>query len=208
MKKTASSLWYYIVEMILLFVLLPVLYYFDLIPFHKVIPLIGLVIYCAVVLIIHKPVNPNRFSIRGNWIGILIRFVVVSVIILVFIKLAIKGPLWSDLNANRKLLYMMIMYPFLSAFSQELIFREFFFYRYTFLFKKGWVLIVVNVVLFSFAHLYFASWIVLMFTLIGGAIFALTYVRTRSLLVVTIEHSLYGLLVLASSLGMYFYKAF
>lgn len=208
MRKLTSSPKYYIPEMILLFLVLPLLYYFDLFPFPKIIPLIALVAYCMAILIIHKPANPNRFSVRANWPAILIRFLVIGIVILVFIKLVIKGPLWSDLHTNRKLLYAIILYPFFSAFSQELIFREFFFYRYSALFRKNWLLILVNVLLFSFAHLYFASWIVIIFTLIGGAIFALTYVRTRSLLVVTIEHSLYGLLVLVSALGAYFYKAF
>lgn len=103
---------------------------------------------------------------------------------------------------------MVILYPFLSAFPQELIFRKFFFYRYGSIFRNRTVLLVVNILLFSFAHIYFSSWIVIIFTLIGGAIFAMTYLRTRSLLAVTVEHTLYGLLMLTSGLADYFYRAF
>ena len=67
---------------------------------------------------------------------------------------------------------------------------------------------MVNIFLFSFAHIYFANWTILLFTLIGGAIFAHTYLRTRSLLVVTIEHTMYGVLILSSGLSNQFYKAF
>ncbi len=66
----------------------------------------------------------------------------------------------------------------------------------------------MNVILFAFAHIYFANWTILIFTLIGGTIFALTYLKTKSLLVVTIEHTLFGMLVLSSGLSEQFYKAF
>jgi membrane protease YdiL (CAAX protease family) len=103
---------------------------------------------------------------------------------------------------------MVLLYPFLSAFPQELIFREFFFYRYRNLFRKPQILIAVNIIVFAFAHVYFMNWIVIVFTLVGGALFALTYHQTRSLLVVTLEHSIYGLVILSSGLWEYFYKAF
>jgi hypothetical protein len=60
----------------------------------------------------------------------------------------------------------------------------------------------------SFAHLYFLGGVVIVFTLIGGLIFSLTYLKTQSLLVITIEHTMYGSVILASALGEQFYKAF
>ena len=69
-------------------------------------------------------------------------------------------------------------------------------------------MLVANILLFSFAHIYFASSIVTTFTLVAGAIFAITYRRTQSLLVVSIQHSLYGLMILSSGLAQHFYKAF
>jgi len=103
---------------------------------------------------------------------------------------------------------MILLYPFLSAFPQEIIFREFFFYRYATLFRNPRVMLMLNVLLFSFAHIYFGNWIVIGFTMIGGMIFALTFFKTRSVMVVTIEHSLYGLIILSSGLSPLFYKAF
>jgi membrane protease YdiL (CAAX protease family) len=198
---------YILTELILLFVILPLLYFFNVIPFHKVIPLVGLFFYCVVILIITKRIGKDKFTLKANWKLILIRFTIIIGITLVFIWF-FTDSLWADLTTNRKLLVAIIIYPVLSAFPQELIFREFFFYRYAGIFKRPSILLTVNVVLFSFAHLYFVSWIVLLFTLAGGLIFALTYLKTRSLLVVTIEHTLYGSIVLASGLGEQFYKAF
>jgi membrane protease YdiL (CAAX protease family) len=110
--------------------------------------------------------------------------------------------------ANKQLLFMTLIYPFASAFPQELIFREFFFQRYGLLFKNEKYIIVINIVLFAFAHIYFANWTIILFTLAGGLIFVTTYLKTRSLLVVTIEHTLFGIFILSSGLSDQFYKAF
>lgn len=198
---------YVLTELILLFFILPLLYFFDLIPFHKVIPLIGLFFYCLGVLIITRRIGKDKFTLKADWKFILMRFVIIIGVTLGFIWF-FADSLWTDLTTNRKLLTAIIIYPVLSAFPQELIFREFFFYRYTGLFKRPAILLIANVILFSFAHLYFMSWIVLLFTLAGGLIFSLTYLKTKSLLVVTIEHTLYGSVILASGLGEQFYRAF
>jgi uncharacterized protein len=197
-----------LLELILLFVVFPILYFFDLIPFHKLVPLVVLFIYCVVILVRHRHANPDRFKAKANWKLILLRFIGVSILILVWIKVFSHNPLFADFNGNKKLLLMTIIYPFSSAFPQELIFREFFFYRYKPIFQNEIVLIGMNVILFAFAHIYFANWTILIFTLIGGTIFALTYLKTKSLFVVTIEHALFGILILSSGLSEQFYKAF
>jgi membrane protease YdiL (CAAX protease family) len=200
--------WYHVLELTVLFIIMPLLYATDMLPVHKVVPLVGLLIYCAIILLVKKAVNPNRFSLAANWKLIVIRFVVISAVVFLLIRFYLHVDFFANLRENRKLFYMILMYPLLSALPQEVIFREFFFYRYRALFRHEAVLFTVNVILFAFAHIYFDSWIVMIFTLVGGSIFSLTYIRTRSLLVVSIEHTLYGLMVLSSGLGEYFYKAF
>jgi membrane protease YdiL (CAAX protease family) len=199
---------YILVEFSVLFIIVPLLYVLDLIPFHKIIPLVALFIYCAVVLAINRPNNPDRFRAKANWRFILLRFFIISVLIFLWIIWFSSNPLLADFGANRQLFYMVLIYPFSSAFPQEFIFREFFFYRYKPLFKSEMALVGTNILLFSFAHIYFANWTVIIFTLAGGLIFALTYSKTRSLLVVTIEHTLFGLVILSSGLAEQFYKAF
>lgn len=197
-----------IVELLVLFVILPLLYAFDLLPFHKIIPLIGLLAYCAVILAAKKQFSMRKFKIETNWKTILLRLVIFVILLFALLKLFSSYPLISDISENKKLLYMLFLYPLLSAFPQELIFREFFFYRYRNVLKNPQWLLVLNVLLFAFAHIYFGNWIVIGFTLVGGLIFALTFMKTRSITVVTIEHSLYGLIILSSGLSPHFYKAF
>lgn len=195
-------------ELTVLFVIMPLLYVVDVLPVHKVVPLVMLLAYCVIVLLVNKPRNENRFSLIANWRFILFRFTIIALVVFLAIRFVLHVPFFADLEHNRKLFYMILMYPLLSVLPQEIIFREFFFYRYALLFKSSSLLMAANIVLFVFAHLYFGSWIVTVFTLVGGTIFTLTYRQTRSLLVVSIEHTLYGLLVLSSGLGEYFYKAF
>jgi uncharacterized protein len=206
-RDKTTDRYYLIIEFICLFVLLPVVYWLDWFPFHKVIPLLLLFIYCLAILFQHGRFTKNLLSVRAPWAVLLIRFVLTTSIILGVLFVTQKG-VFADLQENPKLMLMLIMYPFLSALPQEVIFREFFFYRYARLFPQETFLVLMNVLMFSFAHIYFGNWIVLIFTLAGGLLFALTYLKTRSLLVVSIEHSLYGLVILASPLHLYFYKAF
>lgn len=208
MTENSSQRWLLIAELVLCFVVFPVLYWLDWIPVHKVIPLIVLFVYCLLILIRHKRIQKERFSWTANWKLIVYRFLLIGAVIFLCLYFFFEKSLLADFTANRKLAYMIMMYPLLSAFPQEVIFREFFFYRYASIFRNSTILLIVNVILFAFAHVYFANWIVIGFTVIGGLIFALTYRKTQSLLVVTIEHTLYGLLILSSGLSDYFYKAF
>ena len=104
-------------------------------------------------------------------------------------------------------LLIMILYPVLSAFPQEIVYRSFFFKRYGNLFKNKKVLIFVNAFLFSFAHIIYLNPIVILFTFIGGLIMAESYSKHNSLIKVSIEHGLYGDIVFTSGLGAYFYHA-
>lgn len=194
-------------EFLICFIFLPVLYGLDLIPIHKSIPILVLFIYCLFVLFKHKQFDKSKFSWKAKWSMILLRFFLLGTVMLVFTYFYSDQQLGADLE-NKKLLIMTLMYPIFSAFPQEVIYRQFFYYRYGELFKNPAVLLSVNVFVFAFAHIYFAHWVVIAFTVIGGVIFSHTYKQSRSLIVTSVEHSLYGLIVLLSSLSQYFYKGF
>ncbi|MDA9066715.1 CPBP family intramembrane metalloprotease [Flavobacteriales bacterium] len=73
-----------------------------------------------------------------------------------------------------------LIYVLLSVIPQEIIYRYFFLKRYRTLFKNKLVMVLVNASLFSLAHIWFNSWIVLAFTFVGGILFFYTY-RKNSL---------------------------
>jgi len=110
-------------------------------------------------------------------------------------------------------LLVMAFYPLISVTTQELVYRVFFFHRYAgALNGSGWLAIVVNAMLFATMHaILFASrspvfhWEAVTFSFVGGLILAHRFAKTRSLLAVWLEHSLYGDLLFTIGLGRFFF---
>lgn len=67
------------------------------------------------------------------------------------------------------------------------------------------MMVAASAVTFAYAHCLYLNPIAPTLSLLGGVIFALTYLRTKSLATVTIEHGLYGDFLFFIGLGMYFY---
>ncbi len=104
---------------------------------------------------------------------------------------------------------VMLLYPLLSVIVQELVYRTFFFHRYGPLFgHQRWLLVVVNGMLFGFAHVIFANWIAVGGTMAAGILFAYRYETTRSFWAVWLEHTLWGWLVFTVGLGRFFFTGF
>jgi membrane protease YdiL (CAAX protease family) len=55
--------------------------------------------------------------------------------------------------------------------------------------------------LFSLAHIFFKSSLVLILTFIGGILFAITYKKTNSTLLVSIEHAIFGCWLFTVGMG-------
>ncbi|MAB78260.1 MAG: CPBP family intramembrane metalloprotease [Planctomycetes bacterium] len=95
-------------------------------------------------------------------------------------------------------------YPFLSVLPQELFFRGFFFHRYERLFRTNGARILASGLAFGLAHAFYGNAVALILSTTGGGLFAWTFVRTRSLSLVTAEHALYGVALFTVGLGRYF----
>ena len=103
------------------------------------------------------------------------------------------------------IIFLLCLYPIVSALPQEFIFCSFFFERYKPFFGEGYMMVAASAVTFAYAHCLYLNPIAPTLSLLGGVIFALTYLRTKSLATVTIEHGLYGDFLFFIGLGMYFY---
>lgn len=103
---------------------------------------------------------------------------------------------------------LMIVYPLLSVYPQELIYRAFLFHRYGRELKNEKHAIHLSAIAFSFGHIIYFHPLSMLLTLLGGYLFAWTYMRTRSLLAVSFEHALYGCLLYTIGLGRFFYTGF
>ncbi len=101
---------------------------------------------------------------------------------------------------------VMILYPLVSVLTQELVYRTFFFHRYGPLFgEMRWALVLINGVLFGFAHIVFDNHVAVIGTSVIGILLAYRYATTRSFWAVFIEHTLWGWLVFTVGLNKFFF---
>ncbi len=196
------------IEMIVLFGGLPVLYFFDLIPFHKAIPLLSVFLVLFFILLSDVTFDRKSLGINGfkDWRPMLLRFLFFAIISIILVRI-ISPSFWFILPREKPFLWLMILlfYPVWSAFPQEFIYRTWFFYRYRDLIKNESLFFLINAALFSFSHIIFRNWLALILTFFGGLMFAFTYRKSNSLIAVFIEHMLYGNFIFTVGVGQYFY---
>jgi membrane protease YdiL (CAAX protease family) len=196
------------IELVLIFIGIPLLYYFDAIPFHKSIPL--LTVFGLLLFFILKDRQFNRkllgFNGFKSWKPIIIRFIVIALLTGLAVWI-VNRDMFFILPRERFVLWLMIMvfYPLWSAYPQEFIYRTWFFHRYRGLLKNETAFILVNALLFSFSHIIFRNWVAIIATFLGGIMFAYTYRKSNSLLTVFAEHLIYGNFIFTVGAGQYFY---
>ncbi len=112
-----------------------------------------------------------------------------------------------ELPRQRPLVWaaIVVLYPLLSAWPQELVYRAFLLHRYRPIFGDGALAVAASTIAFSFLHVVYSNWLALLLTLPAGALLAVTYRRTRSLAASTLEHTLYGVVVFTLGLGGFFF---
>lgn len=144
--------------------------------------------------------------VLSEWRVILICSAVSAATCLLFV-FALVPERFLELPSYRTALWVLIMvaYPLASAWPQELIFRSLFFERYGVLFPGTALAIAVNGAVFGFGHLFYMNPVTISMTAIGGAVMGWAYMRSRSMLLAWVLHSLAGQMVFTSGLGIFFY---
>ncbi len=149
-----------------------------------------------------------------NWDGfrqgaqqVLIRFVCAAAILTPIVWLALPGQFLS-MPLQRPQIWFMIMmlYPILSVWPQEVIYRAFLMRRYKPLFGTGKGYIAASALAFGYMHMIFLNPVAVIMTAAGGALFARTYQHSKSLALTCFEHALYGCLIFTIGLGRFFYS--
>ncbi|HXI57826.1 MAG TPA: CPBP family intramembrane glutamic endopeptidase [Polyangia bacterium] len=145
----------------------------------------------------------NVGALRGGLKQLLLRTAIVWTALLLFTLLT-RGPGGLFLLLRTRPLIgagVIVLYPILSAFPQELMYRTFFFHRYGGLFSRPATLMVTNALLFGWSHIIVHNAIAMLLATVGGLLFAHTYQRSRSTALVTLEHALYGDFVFVVGVG-------
>ena len=113
-----------------------------------------------------------------------------------------KSDLFHVLFQKPKLwVIILFLYAMFSVYPQELIYRTLYFQRYKILFKSRSLFIFLNAIVFSLAHIFYKNPLVSLMTFLGGILFALTYEKTKSTLLVSIEHAIYGCWLFTVGMG-------
>ena len=148
-----------------------------------------------------------RGPVFREWRLILI-FTVLSGLTSTAFVFAIDPDLFLRIVLYRPELWIMIMvaYPILSAWPQEIIFRSLYFERYGHLFSSTAMLILMNGVVFGFGHLFYMNWITISMTAVGGMIMGWAYLRNRSMALAWVLHLIAGNIVFTVGLGRFFYS--
>jgi membrane protease YdiL (CAAX protease family) len=193
------------VEFIAIYIITPLIIY--LLPPFPVLPVLW--VFTLLLMYLLKMSGYSKSKPIFNRISLLrmiIRFVGLASILTIGVYL-FKPELLFSLIKERPIIWLVvvILYPLLSVYPQEFIYRVFFFHRYKDMFKNRNILIHLNGILFGYIHIIFHNWIAVVLTATGGILFAYTYERSRSLLMVSIEHSLFGVYLFTIGLGDYFY---
>ncbi|MEM9558173.1 MAG: CPBP family intramembrane glutamic endopeptidase [Acidobacteriota bacterium] len=169
---------------------------------------------CLVLLLLDPSFDRRRLWMPArrdaSWradLGRIVRLFVPSALAVALLVAFVAPELLFELPRRRPVLWLVILvaYPLVSVYPQELIFRTFFFHRYRDLFPDHAWLIAASGLSFGLAHVFFGNWLAPLLTLVGGLLFARTYARTRSTALACFEHALWGDFLFTIGLGHFFY---
>ena len=196
---------YKLTEFLFIFILAPISFVLDFSIWIKV--GIGVVGFIYIVLVLIR-VEKNKLKIVQNinwkdfWKRTLLHLLIIAVITIGYVWFTDRSQLFTVMLEKSKLwIFILVFYSLFSVYPQELIYRTFYFQRYESLFKSKALFLFVNAIVFSLAHIFFRNTLVMVLTFVGGILFALTFNRTRSTLIVSIEHAIYGCWLFTVGMG-------
>jgi membrane protease YdiL (CAAX protease family) len=152
------------------------------------------------------PEGPRGENQTGVLRLVLVRFAIVTVVLATTVRIWLPGRfLKFPLEHTTLWTAVVVLYPLLSVYPQELVYRRFFFRRFSGLLGSPVRLSLASAIAFGWMHLILRNPVAVGLTLVGGWFFAETYRRSGSLRLACLEHSLYGTLVFTVGLGRYIY---
>ena len=199
-------------EMALLFIAFPIGLYFVRQAFSRLIvpTLLVTATVCIVVLVRDSGFERRRLGFGSDFrgaLGRIFRTFVPCALVLGILVAWLRPDLLFSFPRREPFWWMVVMlaYPLLSVYPQEVLFRTFFFHRYGKVLGSETAAILWSAFVFGLAHLFFANWIAPTMTAVGGYLFARTYQRSESTLAASLEHALWGDFLFTIGLGYYFW---
>ncbi len=193
-----------------LFVAIPLLIFYRLLPNLPIAYLLFAALAVFLVLRSDPTFDFSHLTAWNNARSQLLPLLVRNAVLLILLGLAVRifaPQLLFSLIKRAPLFWLLIMllYPLLSVYPQELIYRAFFFHRYQPLFGSGILMILASALAFGFVHIIFGNWLAVTLCILGGLLFSFTYQHTGSLLFTCVDHAIFGNFLFTIGLGRYFY---
>ncbi|HEV3419229.1 MAG TPA: CPBP family intramembrane glutamic endopeptidase [Candidatus Acidoferrum sp.] len=192
------------------FVIVPLLIYYRRIP-NLPIPYLLITALLAFLVLRRDPTfNLSQLTAWGNvrpfLSAILVRDAVSIVALGIAVYFLAPQYLFSLIRRSPRLwTVIFLLYPLLSVYPQELLYRAFFFHRYQPLFGRGWGILAASALAFGFVHIIFRNWLAVGLCVVGGFLFSLTYQTSGSLFLACLDHAIFGNFLFTIGLGQFFY---
>ncbi len=199
-----------IAELLGLFVLLPALLRWRLVPAPRLAVLAIVTAACVGVLWRDPTFDRSRLwsfgDLRAARRALTARAALAAAVISALVLLLRPAALLA-LPRDEPALWIagLALYPFVSAWPQEVLYRVFFFHRYGPLFSTRAGLTAASAAAFGFLHAIYPNLVAPLLSAPAGLLLALTYRRTATMGPVWLEHTIYGLLLFTLGLGEFFY---
>ncbi len=190
------STFYKGIEVFILFILLPISFLW---PYPIQIKMGCTLIGFIYILFCLRKAGLLRLRLEKNaywktfWKETAVKLLIITIITTLYVYFIAPDKLFFVM-LKKPILWFIILfiYTFFSVWPQEIIYRTFFYDRYSHLIHNKWLFMFINAILFSLAHIFFMNFLVQVLTFLGGLLFAYTYQKTKSTIVVSIEHAIYG----------------
>jgi len=198
------------IEFAVIFVIVPLLIYYRRIP-NLPIPYLLITAFLAFLLLRRDSAfDLSQLTQLGNIRPFLATILLRDAVCIVGLGIAVYflAPqfLFSLIRRSPQLWALIfLLYPLLSVYPQELLYRAFFFHRYLLLFGRGWGMLLASALAFGFVHIIFRNWLAVGLCVIGGFLFSLTYQTSGSLLLACLDHVIFGNFIFTIGLGQFFY---
>lgn len=189
---------------------LPLLIKYRVLPNYPIPYLLTAAVAALVVLQKDSSFDSSVLFAWGNYRPYLPQLLIRDAVCLLLLGLAVRAfapDLLFSFVKQRPALWaaVMLLYPLLSVYPQEVIYRAFFFHRYQALFGSGGSILLASALAFGFVHIIFGNWLAVGLCVIGGFLFSFTYHQSGSFLLTCLDHAIFGTFIFTIGLGQFFY---
>ena len=198
---------YMVFEFLLFFVFIPFITAEFLEGWWKVVPLLLIAVF-FIALLLKDPEFDKGIITRfdsDSFRKSIPRIIVIS-ILLVWFTFWIFPHLFFQYPMEHFYAYLLtfFLYPVVSVLPQEIIYRVYFFHRYREIVPEKYLLMLSNAIIFGLTHFIYGNWVAPIATFLVSWIFIFNYLKSKSLLNVSLEHYIYGLIMFTVGFGHFF----